>query len=428
MRTEGLHETEASLVATVVHYPDLLDEIDVTFSDFLDADCSLIYRTASFLREKGKAVSVFSMVEKLSKRIEHARIVDICDMTRATPSAINELSRIVRSAAILRRLDAVGKRYIELAQSAEDPSDALDEAEKAFVEIANSVDVGQGPELVADGLITHWDEIEKRYSHRGEMVGIPTGLQDIDRLIGGWQETDFVIIAARPSMGKTALMLHAAYEASENALAVIFSAEMGKSQLYDRMLASKSSVSLFNLRNGLIEDEQFTQLANASSVFNDRKLYVDDTSMITMRQIRAKLRKLRRQLGDTKMVVFLDYLQLVRQKGRSRVEEVTEISQACKAIAKDLNCTFVALSQLSRECEKRGDKRPMLSDLRDSGSIEQDADIVAFLYRDEYYNAETEKKNVAEFIVAKNRNGPTGTAELVFLKQNQSFVNLAKRS
>ncbi|WAH38587.1 replicative DNA helicase [Alicyclobacillus dauci] len=427
MLNEGLRETEASLVSTVVNYPETLDEVDVTYTDFLDQECSLLFRTAVYLRDRGEDVSIFALMQKLKKRVHSGVLAEILDIARAMPKSIGQISLIVRQAALLRGVESVGKQLVQLAHDSTDPATALDAAEKALSEVMNKFEGDKGPTHIGDGLMEHWDTIERRYQNRGKVMGVTTGLDDIDRLIGGWQEKDFVIIAARPSMGKTAFMLESAKATSLQGAGVIFSAEMGEEQLYDRLLASESTISLFSLRNGLIDDDKFPELSLAASSLSDRMLYIDDTSLVTMSHIRSTLRKLRRKVPEeTKMVVYLDYLQLVRQNGRSRNEEVSEISQMCKATAKDLNCTFVALSQLSRKCEERGNKRPMLSDLRDSGSIEQDADIVAFLYRDEYYNPETEKQNIMEFIVAKNRNGPTGTAELVFLKQNQKFVNLAR--
>ncbi|MFB5189044.1 replicative DNA helicase [Alicyclobacillus fastidiosus] len=428
MLNAGLRETESAVVSTVVNYPDTLDEIDITYADFLDPECSLMFRTAAYMREMGEQVNLFVIMKKLQKRMNSGIIAEICDISRAMPSSIKEIAQIVRQAALLRAVADVGKQLVQLANDDSDPTTALDTAEKALAQVTHKLEGDKGPTHVADGLMEHWATIEHRFENRGKVMGVPTGLNDVDKLIGGWQEKDFVIVAARPSMGKTAFMLHAAVATSQQATGVIFSAEMGKEQLFDRLLAAHTTVSLFSLRNGLIEDDQFPDLSTTMSGFSDRSLFIDDTSMVTMSHIRSTLRKLRRRMPESmKLVVYLDYLQLVRQTGRSRNEEVSEISQMCKATAKDLNCTFVALSQLSRKCEERANKRPMLSDLRDSGSIEQDADIVAFLYRDEYYNPETDKQNIMEFIVAKNRNGPTGTAELVFMKQNQRFVNLERR-
>lgn len=420
-------ETERALVATLVNYPDRLDELTLNYTDFSSETYGLVFRTAAYLHEKGLQVSPYAIIEKLTKRIGAETVLEVCDISLAIPSATEDLARIVKESSLRRKLAAIGKQCIEMAQTSESAALALEEAEKAIVEIAVAAESGKGPVRFSDHMVSHWDVIEGRHANRGKMTGVTTGLSDLDAVFGGWQAKDLVILAARPSMGKTALMLHAAHEASRHGVAVIFSAEMGIEQLSDRLISAEGHIPLYNLRNGFIEDDEFARLSLAASAFSERALYIDDSSAVTMGHIRVQLRKLRRQYSpETKLVAFLDYLQLVREKGRSRNEEVSAISQACKAIAKDLNCTFVALSQLSRACEQRANKRPMLSDLRESGSIEQDADVVGFLYRDEYYDPESDKKNIAEVIIAKNRNGPTGTAEIIFLKNVQKFVNIAK--
>jgi replicative DNA helicase len=429
MATVAPIDTERALVATVVNFPDVLDDITLSHEDFSSDTFGFVFRAVTYLREQGKDINVYAVIEKLAKRIEPQELLDICDVSCAVPSSAQDMARIIKAASLRRKLVGIGKQCLELAHDSEDVMAAYDAIERAVVEISTAADTGKGPVLFSDHLLEHWNVLDYRYKNRGNLTGITTGLTDLDAMLGGFQPKDFIIFAARPSMGKTALMLHMAQEASKVAIAVVFSLEMGIDQISDRLLASEGHVPLYNLRQGFIEDDHFARLSTATAVFDKRALYIDDMSAVTMGYIRTQLRKLRRKYpADTKLVVFLDYLQLVHQKGRSREEEVSLISRECKALAKDFNCTFVALSQLSRKTENKQDKRPMMSDLRDSGSLEQDADVVGLLYRDDYYNAETEKKNITEIIIAKQRNGPTGTAQVVFLKNVQRFVNLERQT
>ena len=266
------------------------------------------------------------------------------------------------------------------------------------------------------------------YKNKGKLTGVPTGFADFDMKTAGLQPSDLILIAARPSMGKTAFALNIAQNAAirNNVPVAIFSLEMSKEQLVNRMLCSEAMVDAQKLRTGELADEDWPKLIQAIGPLSQAEIYIDDTPGVSPMDIRAKCRKLKLERGIG--LILIDYLQLMSSdsKTESRQQEISEISRALKAVAREMNAPVIALSQLSRACETRTDHRPMLSDLRESGAIEQDADVVTFLYRDEYYFPDTEKKNQAELIIAKQRNGPTGTVDLMWLGQRTKFANMVR--
>jgi len=268
-----------------------------------------------------------------------------------------------------------------------------------------------------------YDMIEQLYTNKSDVTGVTTGFKDLNKKINGFQRTDLILIAARPAMGKTAFSLNLVQNAAikGNASVAVFSLEMSKEQLVQRMLASQSSVDLKKIKTGTLGDSDWPRIIDAMAVLSDTKIHIDDTPGIKISELRSKCRKLKIEQGLD--LVLIDYLQLMEGDGRneSRQQEIAQISRSLKILAKELNCPVIALSQLSRAPEQRADHRPMLSDLRESGSIEQDADIVMFLYRDEYYNADSESKNICEVIISKNRHGETGSVELVWLGEVQRF-------
>lgn len=283
-------------------------------------------------------------------------------------------------------------------------------------------------------LLNVWDQSEERYKNRHEskgITGIPTGFTDLDKMTKGLQRSDLIILAARPSVGKTAFALNVAQKVgvAANEVVAIFSLEMGAEQLVTRMMSTEGHIDAEKMKTGFFEGEDWEKMSGAMSSLAQARIFIEDTPTVTVHDIRAKCRELVKQHGSLGLIV-IDYLQLISgQSGKgggkgNRQEEVSEISRELKQIARDLNVPIIALSQLSRGVEQRQDKRPMMSDLRESGSIEQDADIVAFLYRDDYYDKESTKKNIVEMIIAKHRNGPLGTVELAFLKQFGKFANL----
>jgi replicative DNA helicase len=274
-----------------------------------------------------------------------------------------------------------------------------------------------------------FDRLEKLHEHNSDVTGIPTGFKDLDKMTSGFQDSDLIIIAARPSMGKTALALNVGqYVAVEEDVPVaIFSLEMAKAQLVQRMLCSEAQVDSHRLRTGNLRENDWQRLSQAASDLGEADIFIDDTPGITAMEMRAKARRIKAEHGLG--LILIDYLQLMQSSGRSesRQQEVSQLSRSLKGLARELDVPVVSLSQLSRAVEQRNDKRPRLSDLRASGSIEQDADLVAFIYRDEYYNPDTEKQGITEIIVGKQRNGPVGTVELAFQKEYTRFVDLSKR-
>lgn len=272
-----------------------------------------------------------------------------------------------------------------------------------------------------------YDNIEQLHSRKGDITGVPTGFRDLDRITAGFQRNDLIIVAARPSVGKTAFALNVAQNVAtktdENV--AIFSLEMGAEQLVMRMLCAEGNIDAQVLRTGALTNEDWKKLTMAMGSLSNAGIFIDDTPGIRVTEIRAKCRRLKQEYGLG--MILIDYLQLIQGsggKGENRQQEVSEISRSLKALARELQVPVIALSQLSRGVEQRQDKRPMMSDLRESGSIEQDADIVSFLYREDYYDKETENQNMIEIIIAKQRNGPTGTVTLAFVKEFNKFVNI----
>jgi replicative DNA helicase len=303
----------------------------------------------------------------------------------------------------------------------------LDEAERKIFEIAQKRKV-ENFYHIKDILFDTFERIEQLYNTKGGITGVPTGFPDLDEKTSGFQPSDLILIAARPSMGKTAFALNIAQNAAirYKVPVAIFSLEMSKEQLVQRMLCAESNVDSHKLRTGRLDEEDWPKLARAMGPLSEAPIYIDDTPGISSLELRAKARRLKAEKGLG--LIIIDYLQLMSGRGNSenRQQEISEISRSLKALARELNVPVVALSQLSRAPEMRSDHRPILSDLRESGSQEQDSDVVAFLYRDDYYNPDTDKKNIAEVIIAKQRNGPTGTVELVWLPRFTKFASLEK--
>ena len=281
---------------------------------------------------------------------------------------------------------------------------------------------------IKDVAVSAFERIEDIYKNKGKLTGVPSGFADFDAKTAGLQPSDLILLAARPSMGKTAFALNIAQNAAirANVPVAIFSLEMSKEQLVNRMLCSEAMIDAQKLRTGELNEDDWPKLIQAIGPLSQADIYIDDTPGVSPMDIRAKCRKLKLEKGVG--LILIDYLQLMSSDSKtdSRQQEISEISRSLKAIAREMNAPVVALSQLSRACESRTDHRPMLSDLRESGAIEQDADVVAFLYRDEYYFPDTEKKNQAELIIAKQRNGPTGTVDLMWLGQYTKFANMMK--
>ena len=302
----------------------------------------------------------------------------------------------------------------------------LNGAEESIFNIVQNRDSGEFS-AVADLVNPMLTKLELLTKNQGKVTGIATGFLDLDYKTAGMQPSDLVLVAARPSMGKTAFALNVVQHAAihEKKICALFSLEMSKDQLLNRMVCSEAMVDSQKVRTGDLEDNDWSKISMGAVILADAPIYIDDTAGITIGDIRAKCRKLKMEHGLD--LIMIDYLQLMSGGGKqqSREQEISEISRGLKALAREMDAPVVALSQLSRACESRADHRPMLSDLRESGAIEQDADIVMFLYRDEYYHPDSEQKNQAELIIAKQRNGPTGTVNLVWLGQYTKFKNMA---
>ncbi|MCL2699158.1 MAG: replicative DNA helicase [Defluviitaleaceae bacterium] len=343
---------------------------------------------------------------------------------------IREYSKIVEEKSMLRKLiKAAGEISAAGFEAAAPVEHILEAAEKSIFDIAQGRNSGEFAHI-KHILVDSVNRIEKVYLSQEKITGVSTGFSDFDNKTAGLQPSDLILIAARPSMGKTAFALNIAQHAAvrNKVPTAIFSLEMSKEQLVNRLISAQAPLDAQRLRTGDLHDQDFLKIVEAMEPLSAAELYVDDTPGITAAEVRAKCRRLKLEKGLG--LVVIDYLQLMSGGARSesRQQEISEISRSLKSIAREINAPVVALSQLSRACETRADHRPMLSDLRESGAIEQDADVVAFIYRDEYYRPDTEKKNLAEIIIAKQRNGPTGTVELMWLPQYTKFVNMERFS
>jgi len=380
--------------------------------------------------DRGEPVDLVTVVEELRQRatLEAVGGVSyITDLSMTVPSTANikYYVGIVEEKSILRRLISACNDVIrESYEAREDIELIVDHAEKKIFEITQR-NTTTDFEPIKTILLDTYSKIEELSKNKGNVIGIPTGFADFDQKTSGLHPSDFILVAARPSMGKTSFVLNIAQYAALHAKVptAIFSLEMSKDQLVQRMLSSEANVELQKIRTGELTEEEWIKLVEAAGPLSQAPIYIDDTPGITVMEMRSKARRLKMEKGLG--LIVIDYLQLMsgRGKAENRQQEISEISRSLKALARELSVPVITLSQLSRAPEARTDHRPMLSDLRESGAIEQDADLVVFLYRDEYYNPDTEKKNIAELIIAKQRNGPTGTVELVWLGQFTKFVN-----
>ncbi|MCQ6280237.1 replicative DNA helicase [Bacillus sp. EB600] len=404
--------------------------------DFYRAAHQKIFNVMLKLNDEGKAVDLITVTEELAatKLLEDTGGVSyLSELAASVPTAANieYYARIVEEKSLLRRLIRTATSIAQDGYTREDEVETLlSEAEKNIMEVASRKNAGAFHNI-KDVLVRTYDNIELMHTRVGDITGIATGFTELDKITAGFQRNDLIIVGARPSVGKTAFALNisqnVATKTGENV--AIFSLEMGAEQLVMRMLCAEGNIDAQRLRTGSLTDEDWGKLTMAMGSLSNAGIFIDDTPGIRVSEIRAKSRRLKQEQGGLGMIL-IDYLQLVQGSGRSgenRQQEVSEISRSLKALARELEVPVIALSQLSRGVEQRQDKRPMMSDIRESGSIEQDADIVAFLYRDDYYDKESENKNIIEIIIAKQRNGPTGTVSLAFIKEYNKFVNLERR-
>jgi replicative DNA helicase len=403
--------------------------------DFYRAAHQKIFHAMLKVADKGEPVDLVTVTAELAdaKMLEEVGGVSyLSELADAVPTAANVeyYARIVEEKSILRRLIRTATSIAQDSYTREDEVDVLlNEAEKKIMEVSQRKHSGTF-QNIKDVLVQTYDNIEMLHNRKGEITGIPTGFTELDRMTAGFQRSDLIIVAARPSVGKTAFALNIAQNVATktNENVAIFSLEMSAQQLVMRMLCAEGNINAQNLRTGKLTAEDWGKLTMAMGSLSNAGIYIDDTPSIRVSEIRAKCRRLKQESGLG--MVLIDYLQLIQGSGRNREnrqQEVSEISRALKALARELEVPVIALSQLSRSVEQRQDKRPMMSDIRESGSIEQDADIVAFLYRDDYYDKDSENKNIIEIIIAKQRNGPVGTVQLAFIKEYNKFVNLERR-
>ena len=404
--------------------------------DFYRGAHQRIFNAMLKLNDKGEAVDLVTVTEELAatKLLEDVGGISyLSELAGSVPTAANieYYAKIVEEKSLLRRLIRTATSIAQDSYTREDEVDALlGEAEKSILEVSQRKSAGSFHQI-KDVLVRTYDNIEVMHNRVGDITGIATGFAELDKMTAGFQRNDLIIVGARPSVGKTAFALNIAQNVATKTdeKVAIFSLEMGAEQLVMRMLCAEGNIDAQRLRTGSLTDEDWGKLTMAMGSLSNAGIFIDDSPGVRVQDIRAKCRRLKQEQGGLGMIL-IDYLQLVLGSGRSgenRQQEVSEISRSLKALARELQVPVIALSQLSRGVEQRQDKRPMMSDIRESGSIEQDADIVAFLYRDDYYDKESENKNIIEIIIAKQRNGPTGTVSLAFVKEYNKFVNLERR-
>ena len=401
--------------------------------DFYRDDHKEIFEAVLDLFEKAEPVDIITVSEQLRIRgtLDNVGGLEyLTNIASAVPTTANvkHYARIVEEKSILRKLIKASSDIVNLGyEASEEVSYVLDKAEKNIFDVIQNRNT-QGFAPIKDVLVEAFNKLEELYNNKGYVTGIPTGFIDLDYKTAGLHNSDLVLVAARPAMGKTSFALNLAQYVAVHAKVpvAIFSLEMSKEQLVNRILCCEAMVDSQKMRTGKLEDEDWQKIARALGPLSEAPIYIDDTPGVSVMDIRSKCRrlKLEKNLG----LVVIDYMQLMQGRGKpeSRQQEISEISRSLKILAKELNIPVITLSQLSRAAETRTDHRPILSDLRESGAIEQDADIVMFLYRDDYYNPDTEKKNISEVIIAKHRSGSTGTVELAWLGQYTKFANLDK--
>ncbi|MBB3110893.1 replicative DNA helicase [Paenibacillus phyllosphaerae] len=400
--------------------------------DFYTPSHQLIYEAMIELGEANQPIDLVTLTAHLQGKQQLEEVGGVSYLAKlgnAVPTAANVdyYAQIVEEKSLLRRLIRTATQIVSNGYAAADDIGLmLSDAEQRILELSNRRS-SSGFISIREVLMEAFEKVEQLYSNKGTSTGIPSGFIDLDKMTAGFQRNDLIIVAARPSVGKTAFALNIAQNVGVRAkeTVAIFSLEMSAVQLVNRMICAESNVDAGRLRTGYLEGDDWEKLTMAISALSEAQIYIDDTPGITVADIRAKCRRLKKERGLG--MILIDYLQLIQGRGKAgenRQQEVSEISRTLKQIARELEVPVIALSQLSRGVEQRQDKRPMMSDLRESGSIEQDADIVAFLYRDDYYDKESEKKNIIEIIIAKQRNGPVGTVELAFLKSFNKFVSL----
>jgi replicative DNA helicase len=423
-------EAEEAVLGSLLIDSDAIFQIAPVLQpdDFYRQKHAWIYDAILGLHERREPIDFLTVCDELERREkldELGGAAFITSLMNVVPTSIHaeHYAHIVERTATRRRLlEAAGQIAALAYQEADDVDQVVDDAEQLLFGVSERR-ISRELVPIKQVLSQYYDRIEYLTRHRGELIGIPTGFADVDKLLGGLQRSDLIILAARPSVGKTSLALSVAHNAAKKhgRRVAVFSLEMSDEQVVQRLISAETGIDSQRLRRGEIADDEWGRFMKATNDLSETHFYIDDTPGISALELRAKARRLHAEMGIDLIVV--DYLQLMRGDFRSenRVQEISSISRALKALARELNVPVLAVSQLSRGVESRTDKRPILSDLRESGALEQDADVVVFIYRDEMYNENTERKSIADIIVAKHRNGPTGTVALYFKRELAQF-------
>jgi len=431
-------EAEMSLLGALLLDQDAIVRISdlVRSDDFYKRAHAIIFDKIFSLHEKREPVDLVTLTEFLERegRLDEIGGVQyLSSLANVVPTAAHVVSyaNIVRQKSILRKLISASSQISAMAyDEKEDVEIVLDRSEQTLFAVSR-IAGGQNFIVIRDVLVDSFDRIDKLHKEKGQLRGVPTGLKGLDNILSGLQKSDLIILAARPSMGKTSLAMNMAQYAAvdKNIPVAVFSLEMSKEQLVDRLICGEAGLDSWKMRTGNLNEADFEKLQLAMGSLSEAPLYIDDTPGLNVVEVRTKARRLHAEVGLG--LIVIDYLQLL--EGRStansdnRVQVISEISRSLKSLARELEVPVMALSQLSRAVESRPDKRPLLSDLRESGSIEQDADVVMFLYREDYYDRETERKNMADVLVRKHRNGPTGEVELFFIPEYMRFRDVDKK-
>nr|WP_240009545.1 replicative DNA helicase [Marinomonas algicola] len=430
-------EAERSVVGGLMLDPQAWDKVSevVVSDDFYRPEHKQIFAVIARLVDDSEPVDMVTIGERLDKRGELEAIGGVAylmEMVESTPSAANiaAYAEIVRERSVLRSLITTTTDITTRAFNPEGmtAAEVLDEAERKIFQIAEGGNKKGGPRIVSEILNATVDKIDELYHQEGSITGLSTGFTDLDAMTSGLQKSDLIIVAGRPSMGKTTFAMNLVENATmiTDLPVIVFSLEMPSEQLMMRMLSSLGKIDQTRMRSGQLQQEDWDKLMSAVKMLKDRKLFIDDTAGISPTEMRSRVRRIARDNGGVALIM-IDYLQLMQIPGFSegRTNEISEISRSLKAIAKEMECPVIALSQLNRSLENRPNKRPVNSDLRESGAIEQDADIISFVYRDEVYNEDTPYKGIAEIIIGKQRNGPIGTCRLSFVGKFTRFEDLA---
>lgn len=429
-------DAETSMLGAILIDSDAIVKIAdlIIPEDFYDQKNSLIYQAIKQLYEKHSPIDILTVSDQLNSTGELDLVggaAYLNELTNYVPTAahVEQYANLVAQKALRRRLIKASQEITSLGfDEAKSLQELIENAESKLFEVSKK-HVKQDIVSLETILSDSFDRLDELHKDKGKIRGVPTGFKDLDGILAGLQKSDLFILAARPSMGKTAFALNLAHNIATRAgeAVLLFSLEMSKEQLVDRMLAMESGVDAWALRTGNLSDQDFEKIGQAMGTLSEAQIYIDDTPGITVGDLRTKARREMHQhpLG----LIIVDYLQLMSGGAKfsgdgNRVQEISEISRGLKGIARELNVPLIALSQLSRSVESRSPQIPQLSDLRESGSIEQDADVVAFIYREDYYNKESERQNITDIFIKKHRNGPTGGVELYFEKEKQRFRSL----